>query len=157
MTSGAKTLFPASIRGRSHQDASQAPVCLRRAERAETEAEEPAWSLLESSVPVQPASNSPRHRRNRSPYSEARFRRIRPQEARIILMEGGPRVLPPYPEDLSPKRKKLVKNSAWKSCSALRHKIDAESVCYGTGETSGTVPARTVFWRRPHRHSFAQE
>src|SRR5499425_158718 len=37
------------------------------------------------------------------------FRRINPKEARIILMEGGNRVLTTYPEDLSAKAQKLVK------------------------------------------------
>ena len=31
------------------------------------------------------------------------FRSIRPEEARIFLLEGAPRVLPTYPEDLSAK------------------------------------------------------
>src|SRR6266481_3350636 len=97
-----------------------------RAERAETEAEERAWltfvivgagatGLELAGAIAEIAHHTLKHD----------FRRIRPQEARIILMEGGPRVLPPYPEDLS---------------------ANAESVCYRHGETSGTVPARTVFW-----------
>src|SRR5712691_10773669 len=36
------------------------------------------------------------------------FRKIDPQQARIILMEGAPRVLGPFPEDLSAKAEKLV-------------------------------------------------
>ena len=36
------------------------------------------------------------------------FRQINPREARIILMEGGPRVLTSFPEDLSAKAEKLV-------------------------------------------------
>src|SRR6201985_1383795 len=36
------------------------------------------------------------------------FRRINPTEARIILVECGPRGLPSYPEDLSAKAEKLV-------------------------------------------------
>src|SRR5271165_502917 len=36
------------------------------------------------------------------------FRRINPREARILLMEGGPRVLNSFPEDLSAKGEKLV-------------------------------------------------
>src|SRR5258708_30059190 len=36
------------------------------------------------------------------------FRHINPREARIVLMEGGPRVLPAFPEDLSAKGEKLV-------------------------------------------------
>src|ERR1700738_4075953 len=37
------------------------------------------------------------------------FRRINPKDARIILVEGGNRVLPAYPPDLSEKAEKLVK------------------------------------------------
>ena len=37
------------------------------------------------------------------------FRHIRPESARVILLEGRERVLPPYPPDLSEKaRKQLV-------------------------------------------------
>src|SRR6202162_93336 len=36
------------------------------------------------------------------------FRHINPQEARILLVEGGPRVLPSFPEDLSVKAERLV-------------------------------------------------
>src|SRR5947199_7742704 len=36
------------------------------------------------------------------------FRKIRPQEARILLLEGAPRVLGAYPEDLSGKPEKLL-------------------------------------------------
>src|SRR5262249_11214519 len=36
------------------------------------------------------------------------FRKINPREARIILMEGGSRVLAAYPEDLSAKAEELV-------------------------------------------------
>src|SRR5205085_7608028 len=36
------------------------------------------------------------------------FRKIRPQEARILLLEGAPRVLAAYPEDLSAKAEKLL-------------------------------------------------
>src|SRR5260221_10262448 len=90
-----------------------------RAERAESEAEERAWlnfvivgagatGLELAGAIAEIAHHTLKHD----------FRRIRPQEARIILMEGGPRVLPPYPEDLSAKAEKLVKNLGVKSCSA---------------------------------------
>ena len=36
------------------------------------------------------------------------FRHIDPTEARILLVEGGSRVLPSFPEDLSAKAEKLV-------------------------------------------------
>src|SRR5579863_5438615 len=35
------------------------------------------------------------------------FRSIRPEEARVILIEGSPRILPTYPEDLSAKAEVL--------------------------------------------------
>jgi NADH dehydrogenase len=119
-----------------------------RAERAETEAEERAWlnfvivgagatGLELAGALAEIAHHTLKHD----------FRRIRPQEARIILMEGGPRVLPPYPEDLSAKAEKLVKNLGVEiMLEAFVTNIDEEGVSYRHGETSGTVPARTVFW-----------
>jgi NADH dehydrogenase len=119
-----------------------------RAERAETEAEERAWlnfvivgagatGLELAGALAEIAHHTLKHD----------FRRIRPQEARIILMEGGPRVLPPYPEDLSAKAEKLVKNLGVEiMLGAFVTNIDAEGVSYRHGDTSGTVPARTVFW-----------
>jgi NADH:ubiquinone reductase (H+-translocating) len=119
-----------------------------RAERAESEAEERAWltfvivgagatGLELAGALAEIAHHTLKHD----------FRRIRPQEARIILMEGGPRVLPPYPEDLSAKAEKLVKNLGVEiMLGAFVTNIDAECVSYQHGETSGTVPARTVFW-----------
>src|SRR4029077_18180594 len=75
------------------------------------------------------------------------FRRIRPQEARIILMEGGPRVLAPHPEDLSAKAEKLLTDLGVEiMLGAFVTNIDAEFVCYKRGDTSVTLPARTVFW-----------
>ena len=119
-----------------------------RAERAETEAEERAWlnfvivgagatGLELAGAIAEIAHHTLKHD----------FRRIRPQEARIILMEGGPRVLPPYPEDLSAKAEKLVKNLGVEiMLDAFVTDINAESVSYQHGGTSGTLPARTVFW-----------
>ena len=119
-----------------------------RAERAESEAEERAWltfvivgagatGLELAGALAEIAHHTLKHD----------FRRIRPQEARIILMEGGPRVLPPYPEDLSAKAEKLVKNLGVEiMLGAFVTNIDAGGVSYKHGDTSGTVPARTVFW-----------
>jgi NADH dehydrogenase len=75
------------------------------------------------------------------------FRHINPREARIILMEGGPRVLAAFPEDLSVKAEKLVsrlgvevKKGVMVSC------IDADGVTYKSGDESKRLPARTVLW-----------
>jgi NADH:ubiquinone reductase (H+-translocating) len=119
-----------------------------RAERADTVAEERAWltfvivgagatGLELAGALAEIAHHTLKHD----------FRRIRPQEARIILMEGGPRVLPPYPEDLSAKAEKLVKNLGVEiMLGAFVTNIDVDCVSYKHGETSGTVLARTVFW-----------
>jgi NADH:ubiquinone reductase (H+-translocating) len=75
------------------------------------------------------------------------FRRIRPQEARIILMEGGPRVLSAYPEDLSGKAEELVKNLGVEvMVGAMATNIDANGVSYRHGDATGNIPARTVLW-----------
>jgi NADH dehydrogenase len=75
------------------------------------------------------------------------FRHINPREARIILMEGGPRVLAAFPEDLSVKAESLVsrlgvevKKGVMVSC------IDADGVTYKSGDESKRLPARTVLW-----------
>jgi NADH:ubiquinone reductase (H+-translocating) len=75
------------------------------------------------------------------------FRRIRPQEARIVLMEGGPRVLPAYPEDLSAKAEKLVRELKVEvMLDALATNIDKEGVSYQHAGVTGHIPARTVLW-----------
>jgi NADH dehydrogenase len=75
------------------------------------------------------------------------FRRIRPQEARIVLMEGGPRVLSAYPEDLSAKAEQLVRKLKVEVLlRAFATNIDAEGVSYQHGDAAGYIPARTVLW-----------
>ena len=75
------------------------------------------------------------------------FRRIRPQEARIILMEGGPRVLSTYPEDLSAKAEKLVKHLGVEvMVGAMATSIDGNGVRYRHGDATGSIAARTVLW-----------
>src|SRR6266849_6100590 len=119
-----------------------------RAERAETVEEERAWlnfvivgagatGLELAGALAEIAPHTLKHD----------FRRIRPQEPRIILIEGGPRVLAPYPEDLSAKAEKLVKSLGVEvMLGAFVTNIDANGVSYKPGENSGLVPARTVFW-----------
>ncbi|HKM66357.1 MAG TPA: NAD(P)/FAD-dependent oxidoreductase [Candidatus Acidoferrum sp.] len=119
-----------------------------RAERAESEAEARAWlnfvivgagatGLELAGALAEIAHQTLKHD----------FRRIRPQEARIILMEGGPRVLSAYPEDLSAKAEKLVKHLRVEvMVGAMVTSIDANGVSYVHGDTPGTVAARTVLW-----------
>jgi NADH:ubiquinone reductase (H+-translocating) len=75
------------------------------------------------------------------------FRRIRPEEARIILLEGGPRVLGTYPEDLSAKAEQLVSRLGVEvHKGAFVTKIDSAGVDYKHGDTVGRYDARTVLW-----------
>jgi NADH dehydrogenase len=75
------------------------------------------------------------------------FRRINPTEARIILMEGGDRVLASYPPDLSAKAEELVKKLGVEvSKGVMVTGIDANGVTYKKGETIERLAAKTVLW-----------
>lgn len=75
------------------------------------------------------------------------FRRIRPEEAVIILMEGGPRVLPSYPEDLSARAEKLVTELGVEvRKNTFVTSIDAGGVDFKHGDTTGRFAAKTVLW-----------
>jgi NADH dehydrogenase len=75
------------------------------------------------------------------------FRRIRPEEAKIILLEGGPRVLPAYPEDLSVKAERLVTRLGVQVLkNAQVTQIDADGVRYRMGEETSRIAAKTVLW-----------
>ena len=77
------------------------------------------------------------------------FRHIDPGAARIVLMEGGPRVLGAYPEDLSAKAEKLV----WRlgvdvEKNVMVTEIDQDGVTYRRGSSTSTerLAAKTVIW-----------
>lgn len=75
------------------------------------------------------------------------FRHINPREARIILMEGGPRILGAYPVDLSTKAEKLVSRLGVEvHKGVMATSIDAGGVTYKSGEESKSLPAKTVLW-----------
>ena len=75
------------------------------------------------------------------------FRHINPREARIILMEGGPRVLNAFPEDLSAKAEKLVSRLGVEvTKGVLVTEIDAAGVTYKSGDESKRLAAKTVLW-----------
>ena len=75
------------------------------------------------------------------------FRKINPQEARIVLMEGGPRVLSAFPEDLSVKAEKLVTRLGVEVAkNVMVTKIDGDSVTYKRGDTVEGLAAKTVLW-----------
>jgi NADH:quinone reductase (non-electrogenic) len=75
------------------------------------------------------------------------FRRINPREARIILMEGGSRVLAAFPEDLSAKAEMLVSRLGVEvEKDVMVTGIDADGVTYKSGDESKRLPAKTVLW-----------
>jgi NADH dehydrogenase len=75
------------------------------------------------------------------------FRRIDPQKARIILMEGAPRVLGPFPEDLSTKAEELVTRLGVEVIKGVMvTNIDAGGVTFKHGDSSEKLAAKTVLW-----------
>jgi NADH dehydrogenase len=75
------------------------------------------------------------------------FRSIDPKEAQIILIEGGPRILPTFPEDLSVKATGLLTKLGVQIRTGLMVKdIDQEGVMVQAHDGSKRLEARTVIW-----------
>lgn len=75
------------------------------------------------------------------------FRHIKPQEARILLVEGGSRVLAGYPEDLSAKAEKLVTRLGVEVLkNVMVTCVDENGVTFKRGEVAERLAAKTVLW-----------
>ena len=75
------------------------------------------------------------------------FRSIRPQEARILLLDGSPRVLPPYTPDLSKKAEKsLIRLGVGVKTNVKVVGLDCDGVTIDTGKGQDHIPTRTVIW-----------
>src|SRR2546423_1752339 len=73
------------------------------------------------------------------------FRIINPRDARIVLIEGGARVLPPYPEDLSAKAENLVRHLGVEVMKGVMvTSVDGVGVVYKRGDASERLNAKTV-------------
>ena len=71
------------------------------------------------------------------------FRHIDPREATVMLLEGGPRILPTYPEDLSAKAKARLRDLGVEVReNMLVNEIKPGHVCAG----GWTIPTHTVVW-----------
>ncbi|MFZ2492432.1 MAG: NAD(P)/FAD-dependent oxidoreductase, partial [Thermoanaerobaculia bacterium] len=71
------------------------------------------------------------------------FRRIRPESARVVLLEGKDRVLPPYPPSLSERaRRQLVELGVEVITSAIVTDINEREVRIG----ERSIPTRTIVW-----------
>jgi NADH dehydrogenase len=119
-----------------------------RAERAATEADARAWltfvivgagatGMELAGALAEIATETLRHD----------FRKINPSEARIILMEGAPRVLGAFPEDLSAKAEKLVTRLGVEVIKGVMvTDINGEGVTFKRGDAVESFAARTVLW-----------
>ena len=71
------------------------------------------------------------------------FRTIDPKKTRIVLLEGGPRVLPAYPEDLSRSAEEQLKHLGVQvQTSAMVTAVEPGSVQIGTTR----LPAAVILW-----------
>ena len=76
-------------------------------------------------------------------YMEHDFRGIDPAQARIILLEGGPRVLPAYPEDLSASAEKQLSDLGVEvHTNAMVTNVEPGWVTMGTEK----MPAAVILW-----------
>jgi NADH dehydrogenase len=75
------------------------------------------------------------------------FRSIRPEEAEIILLDGAPRVLPPFPDDLAQKaQRSLEKLGVEVKTGVMVKDVDREGVTIETHNGTQRLNARTVIW-----------
>ena len=75
------------------------------------------------------------------------FRSIDPKEAQIILIDGAPRILPTFPEDLSEKAAGLLAKLKVQIRTGLMVKdIDKEGVTIEGHDGTVRLQARTVIW-----------
>jgi NADH dehydrogenase len=75
------------------------------------------------------------------------FRSIRPEEARIVLLDGAPRVLPPFPEELSRKAARTLDRLGVEVRTGVRvEHIDRAGVTYHGPDGRVRLDARTVIW-----------
>jgi NADH dehydrogenase len=75
------------------------------------------------------------------------FRSINPGEAQIILLDGGPRVLMPFPEDLSRKANdSLMKLGVHVRCGTMVQHIDENGLTIESGKGTESIAAKTVVW-----------
>jgi NADH:quinone reductase (non-electrogenic) len=71
------------------------------------------------------------------------FRRVDTRQARVVLLEGGDRVLSTYPPELSARaRRQLERLGVEVRTGCLATSIDAEGVSIGDAR----IPSRTVIW-----------
>lgn len=75
------------------------------------------------------------------------FRSIRSEEAHILLLDGAPRVLMPFPEDLSRKaHRSLAKLGVQVQSGALVKHVDRDGLTFECNGRADSIAAKTVIW-----------
>src|SRR5580693_6426091 len=75
------------------------------------------------------------------------FRSINPEEAQIILMDGAPRVLMPFPEHLSEKAHRSLANLGVQvRCGAMVKHINEDGLTIESEKGADSIAAKTVVW-----------
>ena len=75
------------------------------------------------------------------------FRSICPEDAQIILLDGGPRLLASFPEDLALKAERsLAKLGVKARMNTMVKEVDRDRVCLQTNGVTEWLSSRTVIW-----------
>ncbi|HWC20449.1 MAG TPA: NAD(P)/FAD-dependent oxidoreductase [Terriglobales bacterium] len=75
------------------------------------------------------------------------FRSIDPGEAQVILLDGAPRVLMSFPEDLAEKANRSLANLGVQvKCGAMVKHVDDEGLTIESGKRTDFIAAKTVVW-----------
>jgi NADH dehydrogenase len=75
------------------------------------------------------------------------FRSIHPEEAQIILLDGAPRVLMPFPEDLAEKASRsLAKLGVEVRRGSMVKNVDKDGLTIDSGGRTDSIAAKTVVW-----------
>jgi len=123
-------------------------VAFERAERAETAEEARAWLtfvIIGAGATGMELAGALAEIANETLKHD--FRRIDPAQSQILLFEGGPRVLPAFPDDLSEKAEKLVACLGVKVQKGVKvTHVDNEGISYQSSTESNSIRAKTVLW-----------
>jgi NADH dehydrogenase len=75
------------------------------------------------------------------------FRSIKPEEAQIILVDGGPRMLMSFPEDLSEKaRRSLAKLGVLVRCGTRVKQVNEDGLTIESEKGADSIAVKTVIW-----------
>jgi len=75
------------------------------------------------------------------------FRSIHPEEAEIILLDGAPRVLMSFPEDLAEKAtRSLGRLGVRVQCGKMVQHVDNDGLTVASNRQADTIAAKTVIW-----------